>query len=228
MKRVIGVGVFLTGTAVCVNAGFWQLRRKHWKENLILTRTTMLTEEPVQVDESPFPWTSGSSGTDEWNYKPIAVVGQFNHSKEMLILKKYGERVGYRVITPLTLNDGRTLIVNRGWLPKEQKDTAPRSEEITTVTGVLRPTEDQGAFLPHNNPVLDEWFYVDLPQMAFYANAVNKDEASKYYLQAIDFRRNRETYDGQDLPEVPLRPVKSELLTWSVMPTTHLAYSSFW
>mmetsp|Transcript_7362 Transcript_7362/g.13665 ORF Transcript_7362/g.13665 Transcript_7362/m.13665 type:complete len:248 (+) Transcript_7362:2366-3109(+) len=228
MKRAIGVGVFLTGTCVCLNAGFWQIRRKMWKENLIATRTEMLSMSPELIEQNPFPWTSADQRADDWNYKPIAVTGRFDHAKEMLILKKYGERVGYRVITPLTLRDGRTLIVNRGWLPKEQKESNERPKETTTVEGVLRPSEEQGSFLPQNNSVLGEWFYVDLPQMVLYANAINIEEASKFYLQAIDFRRSRETYDGQDLPEVPLRPVKSELLSWTIMPTTHMAYSSFW
>jgi surfeit locus 1 family protein len=225
MKRVIGVGLFFTGAAVCTNAGFWQLRRKLWKENLISTRTDMLSLAAVKVEENPFPWTET---TEDWSYKPVEVAGTFDYSKEALILKKYGERVGYRVITPLTLQDGRTLIVNRGWMPKDNKTTITRPTEVTAVTGVLRPSEPQGAFLPQNNSILNEWFYIDLPQLALYANAVNYEEASKHYLQAINFQRNRETYDGEDLPEVPLRPVKDELLSWTVMPTTHLAYASFW
>jgi surfeit locus 1 family protein len=225
MKRVIGFGILCTGTAVCVSAGFWQLRQKLWKENLISTRTEMLSRAAVKVQENPFPWTES---TEDWSYKPVEVTGKFDYSKEMLILKKYGERAGYRVITPLTLQDGRTLIVNRGWMPKDNKPHIARPTDTTAVTGVLRPSEAQEAFLPQNNSILNEWSYIDLPQMALYANAVNYEEASKHYLQAIDFQRSREAYDGADLPEVPLRPVKDELFAWTVMPNTHLTYASFW
>lgn len=57
-----------------------------------------------------------------------------------------GEEVGYHVITPLVLDDGRAVLINRGWISPGDDPTRfpkinpPQSGEVTVV-GRLRPDE---------------------------------------------------------------------------------------
>ena len=76
------------------------------------------------------------------------------------------------MVTPLRLDDGRTMFVNRGFIPLELKDKAKRAAgELSgsvRVAGLLRvpPAGKPSFFLPDNRPDLNLWFWVDLPAMA--------------------------------------------------------------
>ena len=59
--------------------------------------------------------------------------------------------LGTYVLTPLVLDDGSILIVNRGFVPAEKADPATRREGqvegVQTVTGLLRSPEVRGWFI---------------------------------------------------------------------------------
>jgi cytochrome oxidase assembly protein ShyY1 len=51
-------------------------------------------------------------------YAQIRVHGRYDGEHQFLLDNiSYRGRAGYEVLTPLRLEDGRTLLVNRGWLP---------------------------------------------------------------------------------------------------------------
>src|SRR3546814_10080081 len=76
---------------------------------------------------------------------------------------------GYCVVTPLE-TPGFTLLVNRGFVPKDRREAkgraAGRVAGPVTVTGLLRVTEPEGAFLRSNDPVGDRWFSRDVAAIA--------------------------------------------------------------
>jgi surfeit locus 1 family protein len=90
-------------------------------------------------------------------------------------------------MTPLAMTDGRTMFVNRGFIPLELKDKAKRAAgELSgnvSVTGLLRvaPAEKPSFFLPDNRPDLNLWFWVDLPAMV---KAAAIADAVPYYIDA--------------------------------------------
>ena len=53
-------------------------------------------------------------------------------------------------MTPLLREDGPPVLINRGFVPADRRDAAaPASPQaVATVTGLLRPTEPGGGFLP--------------------------------------------------------------------------------
>lgn len=227
-KKVITTFIFGSGAVFTFNAGLWQLRRKHWKEEVIDQRTKMLSQEPIEVNSSPFPWLN--QNLDEWEYKPVKVRGRFDHSKEMLILRKYASMNGYRIITPLRLVDGSTIIVNRGWVPIDLKEEAKlrTGTQQVEITGVLRKSEDPGKYIPENNSAMNEWYYVDLDRMSRFAQARNYEESKQMGIQEVDFTREREMGEGEEIHEIPLRYSKGDFFNWYAMPVTHLSYSMFW
>ena len=53
-----------------------------------------------------------------WRYRRVIASGTFDRRHQVLLDNKvYRGRVGYDVVTPLALTDGRVVLVNRGWVP---------------------------------------------------------------------------------------------------------------
>jgi len=61
----------------------------------------------------------GARGIDEVpRFQRISVVGRYDGSRQFLLDNRSHEgRAGYEVLTPLVRPNGRTLLVDRGWVP---------------------------------------------------------------------------------------------------------------
>jgi surfeit locus 1 family protein len=99
----------LAGTLLFIQLGRWQLHRAEYKRALAAAfvsdagRITALGSRPL---------------TELPRYARVQVEGLYDPAHQFLLdnMTRDG-RVGYEVLTPLTLADGRALLVNRGWLP---------------------------------------------------------------------------------------------------------------
>jgi hypothetical protein len=49
-----------------------------------------------------------------------------------------------------------------------------------------------------------------------------------FYLQALDFQRDYLINDASAAEFLPIKAIKADLLTWTIMPATHLGYVMFW
>lgn len=221
MRRILFSLFFTSGVVICGRAGFWQLRRKQWKEDLIRERSQYMSMQPIEIS-LPLP-------DIDLNFRPITATGRFDHSKEMLLLRKYGELNGYRVVTPFFLSSGTGFLVNRGWIPASHKEITTRNEknDIMQISGVIRQGETASKYTPNNSPVLSEWYFMELPLMAQVSGLENQ-ESKELMLQEINWQRQREVYEEEELPEIPVKSVRSELMHWYVMPYTHASYATFW
>ena len=78
----------------------------------------------------------------------MTAKGTFDTADEVVVRRRTNsdEEVGYHVLTPFVLDDGKVLLVNRGWIPADGAQTqfpkvpAPAKGE-TTVTGRLMADE---------------------------------------------------------------------------------------
>jgi len=87
------------------------------------------------------------------------VVGYFEHDKHIFAGPKPHEgEIGYQIITPLRLQKGGYILVNRGWVSLENKQTLTTENTQTpqTVTGVFRKPE-WNSFTPNNSPENNVW-----------------------------------------------------------------------
>jgi len=146
--------------------GIWQIERLHWKEGLIAQRDAAVGAAPIAP-----PQTLAEARGLEFHH--VVAEGEFQNDKELfLAASSDGGDSGYQVVTPFRMTDGRTIFVNRGFIPLELKDQTKRAagelSGTVRVTGLLRvpPNGKPSFFLPDNRPDLNLWFWVDLPAMA--------------------------------------------------------------
>jgi len=175
--------------------GVWQLRRMKWKRELIELRRSRLDMQKICVNTSPFPWTDQ---IQDYVYRVIEVRGVFDHRCEMFVgprpgLNDEGEsRPGYSVVTPLRLEDGSTVLVNRGHLSSEfmERDTRPEPQSWVRVRGVLEEGEVPNLVGKYarlkNRPDKNQFVYVIASELAENSGARNHRECAQALITAYD------------------------------------------
>lgn len=142
--------VILTLVAVAliptmIDLGFWQLHRHEHKVALNKVITASLAATPVPAESLTSP---GARIPHDDLYRRVTAKGTFDTAHEVVVRRRTNAdgEVGYHVLTPFVLDDGKVLMVNRGWIPANGAQTAfPRipapAQGETTVTGRLMPDE---------------------------------------------------------------------------------------
>lgn len=144
-------------------------------------------------------------------FKPYYMMGQIDHSKEILIPKKKDGADGYEVLNPLYCYEGGKvsfkdmfaeadpvkveragIVISRGWIPSSLKDKRSRPTEVNTrkltqVKGCWRAGKDIHDYKIPNNPDNNEWHNIALEDIGIYWDLPNFDEQKFYYFQLIDF-----------------------------------------
>ena len=93
-------------------------------------------------------------------YAPVQATGQYLADRQFLLDNMVeGGLAGYRVLTPLLLEDGRALLVDRGWVPRDFSAVAlpdiAVDEAERTIAGLLDSLPRPGIAL--DSPVEPGW-----------------------------------------------------------------------
>ncbi len=194
---------------VLVGLGTWQVERLHWKEDLIAMREARSSAAPIALP-------GDDAGPASFEFSRARVVGRFMNDKEMLLAaRSLNGNVGFHVVAPFVEEDGRAILVDRGWIPLELKEPKSREageiEGITTVEGLLRGSQMPSWLVPDNRPEEGVWFYVDVPAMAKWAGLAR---ARPYFLEAGPAPNpGRYPIGGQSRIELPNNHLQYAL-TW--------------
>jgi surfeit locus 1 family protein len=144
----------------------WQLHRRAWKLELIARVEARVHAAPTPAP-GPESWPTLSAASDE--YRRVVARGHWRQNRTALVQALTELGGGYWVLTPLALNDGSIVFVNRGFVPIDKRDQAFWREEASgpvTVTGLLRLSEPGGGFLRPNEVGSDRWYSRDLAAIA--------------------------------------------------------------
>ena len=96
--------------ALCVTAGNWQHRRMQEKEALEAQLRSAAHAAPVALPVAD-DW-------QPWRFRTVMLHGEFDARRQFLVDNKVHEgRVGFVVVAPLVLADGRVVLVDRGFVP---------------------------------------------------------------------------------------------------------------
>jgi surfeit locus 1 family protein len=147
-----GSSVSLIAIAVAfVWLGNWQLERKEEKQILFdrFENAPMLSIEQALKQDKPF--------------SRVQAYGHFDDTRHVLLDNKILDgRAGVHVLTPFALNNGATILVNRGWLPlppdRRHLPPVPTTSSLRTIGGMLKkPTTDGPRLGKPDELVTDEW-----------------------------------------------------------------------
>ncbi|MFD8387881.1 SURF1 family protein [Streptomyces sp. NPDC059680] len=132
-----------------IRLGFWQKHRYEERTARNELVSSALHAKPVPVERLSSP---GHAVTRTEKYRTVTATGIFDTAREVVVRRRTNSdgEVGFHVLTPLVLTDGRILLVNRGWIPADGAQTAfpkipaPPSGR-TTITGRLMADETTAA-----------------------------------------------------------------------------------
>ncbi|MFN3643374.1 MAG: SURF1 family protein [Gemmobacter sp.] len=147
----------LAGAGVLVALGLWQVQRLAWKEAILADITARIEAEPVALPAVPDPAAD--------RYLPVAVAGRFAGRDIRVLVSRKGDGAGYRVVAAYETEDGRRILIDRGFLPEAAK-TAPPASGAAKVAGNLHWPDEVDGYTPPPDARSGIWFARDLPAMA--------------------------------------------------------------
>ena len=156
--------------------GCWQVQRLGWKTELMARFEDRLVRDPL-----PLPPAIDPAAIKDFDYRRVYATGKLRHDQEMLMGPRLHDGTdGYLVITPLErhfdgYNGNATILVCRGWIPKEKAKQSTRPEGLPqgeiTVQGLLREPWKKNMFTPENKPEYGNFYFPDVEQMAKYTGS---------------------------------------------------------
>ena len=159
---LLAFSIFTLACAVLFAAlGIWQLERLGWKNELVAAVESRSTAPPSDLNNQD--WSALDLTQSE--YLRVSAVGQFEGVDTFTqAVTVHGG--GFWTLTPLRLADGRSILINRGFVTSAQRDAGvPRPRGEMTVTGLLRLTEPDGGFLRANDPLSGRWYSRDIAEI---------------------------------------------------------------
>jgi len=163
----VGLALLVSVPLIGFALGSWQVQRLDWKTRLIAKFEDRLVRSPL-----PLPPRIDPEAINEFDYRRVYATGRLRHDKEMLVgPRTHDGKDGFFVVTPLERENGSTILVNRGWLSKEQRDQKDRDPSSlpageVTVQGLLREPWKKNLFTPDNKPSEGKFYFPDVAQMA--------------------------------------------------------------
>lgn len=142
--------------------GIWQVQRLAWKTDLIARTEARLAAPPVAP-----PTEAGFAEMEAPEYLRLTLTGQYLEAPPTLVQALTVQGRGYWVMSPFISYDGQFILINRGFVPDAVRDSVPPPPlGEQQLTGLLRLTQPDGAFLRSNDPGAGRWFSRDVAAIA--------------------------------------------------------------
>ena len=199
----------LVAMVAMVNLGFWQLRRLDERQAFNATVETRYDAAPRRIDDV----LTIDADPDDLEWTPVTVTGTYRPDAMIRIVNRSQNGfAGDNIVVPLALDDGRLLLVNRGFLPLGI-DPPPAPEGEIEVVGRLRPSQERrtGQLTDAATGDLAEAQRVDIERLAPQLGG----EVLAMYL---------DRYDSTPAEPVDLQPVVKPDLSEG----PHLSYAVQW
>ncbi len=158
--------------------GIWQIQRRTWKLNLIAAIDARIHASAVEAP-GPDAWPALNAAHDA--YRRVRVEGTFADTPPARVQAVTELGPGYWVMSPFRSAQGFTVLINRGFVPQDDKDHVPAPMAQAVVTGLLRISEPGGGFLHKNDPADGRWYSRDVAAIAL---TMGLGETAPYFIDA--------------------------------------------
>ena len=173
----------MVALAILLSLGTWQLQRRGEKEATLTALTRGIDATPLAVAAADLrrlrvlppgrPATAGALG----ELTRIRIEGSFLDIPGLPVRATLPSNtrgavtggIGFFWMSPLRLDDGSILFVNRGFVPTGadfRPPTIPTPQGRQTIVGLLRAPEQRQMFTPADIPAKREFFIRDPETMA--------------------------------------------------------------
>jgi cytochrome oxidase assembly protein ShyY1 len=128
----------------CAFLSHWQFERNESRAAELELVDDNYDAVPVDLEDL-VPEGSTLDPEDEWH--PVVMTGEYLPTDQLLVRNRpHGGTAAFEVLVPFRLEDGRILIVDRGWVPPGESSREPDAvaappEGTVEVTVRLRPGE---------------------------------------------------------------------------------------
>ncbi len=138
VRQGILIVIALVVAGTCVRLGFWQLDRLQGRRqiNAMLEARSAEPVAPItSIEPAALP------------YREVTATGTYDPAHEWILSgRSQGGAAGNHVLTPLVLDDGTAVVVDRGWVPLDVAGvpvtgTAAAPGGRVTVTGLALPPD---------------------------------------------------------------------------------------
>ncbi|MFZ5819906.1 MAG: SURF1 family protein [Chloroflexota bacterium] len=104
----------LLGGVLCVRLGIWQLDRLDQRRAFNAHVQAMWEAAPLTL--------TGQASEDltAMEYRAVTVSGRYDFENQVALRNRnFNDQFGYHLLTPLLLEDGTAVLVERGWIPAD-------------------------------------------------------------------------------------------------------------
>lgn len=224
-RKMVFLGIMGSLTGVATLGCVWQRRRYYessfrWEkinETIRLFKAEKLSELPYNE------YTIKNKET--WEYKLVEVVGKYLDNI-FFVLRTSDGRMGYQLLQELESEDiDRTVYVNRGWVPLDQKAAfkaeASRDKPVRVV-GMLKKGE-------HLEVRKKDLKHLEASEELHLVHLAKLNELSKGNAEELFFIE-RMVGKGSDEQKAlyPYATSKDTYIRPYLTPQKHLEYSTFW
>ena len=156
MKKTSFTIFVLFSIVLFCSLGTWQIHRLQWKVDLISEINNGLNSEPIFY-----------SNTNIKNYQKVKFSGIFDFEKQIFLYSLNNKgKPGYDIITPLKINSNEILLINRGWIQKDQKNNKNINKIVSnSYQGILKKITKPNPFKPDNDIENNIWYSLKLTDL---------------------------------------------------------------
>lgn len=171
-RWIFATFLVVAAAAVCVRLGIWQLdrlaQRRASNAHYIATQTEPPLSLPRDLDQD----------LAQMEYRAVTASGHYDFSQQVALRNQvYRDQFGLHLLTPLVLDDGRAVLVDRGWIPAEGNDQGSSWSVFDepaegTISGIIRASRVKADLSGQTDPPLgpgqrglDSWLFPNIPRL---------------------------------------------------------------
>jgi len=161
--RLWGIALLgLVGVSILLSLGAWQVRRLAWKEAVLTDVETRIEAPTIAIPQNPDPVAD--------RFLPVFATGEFAGDTVRVLVSQKRVGAGYRLINAFQLDDGRRVLVDRGFVTVRDRQMPPPPPGMIDVQGNLHWPQEVDSFTPDNDLGENIWFARDVPTLAAHLN----------------------------------------------------------
>lgn len=147
----------IAGITVLMRLGFWQLDRMVEKRVYLDQIEARIHNAPIVLPDAP--------DAEAHKFQAVTVSGAFTGEFVEVLAGQKGGSPGVRVIEAFALDGNRRILIDRGFLPEDARQT-PRAPKAAEITGNLHWPDDLNDYTPPPDEKTGLWFGRDVAAMA--------------------------------------------------------------